>query len=117
MMTIQIPVPYQKCWFKCPFCCARNNAHQQEFVNLHDIDIEAWKKFLIEAVPKGSTVVITGDCDPTQDPKYVKDVMETLMHEYGENDWRAEFTTHNLVAEKTYFREQTFIYDVITVSA
>ena len=115
-MTVQIPVPYQKCWYNCPFCCARNNVHQQNFVNLHDIDIEAWEKALLKAVSKDSTVVITGDCDPTQDPQYVKDVMTTLMKAYGEGPWRAEFTTHNFAAEKTYFCEQTFIYDVITYS-
>lgn len=113
-MNLQIPVPYKKCVYKCPFCCARGHKHNYNFTDLHSINSNKWKAKLVNALNDADTAIITGECDPTQDISYVKDVVSLLKKSWTKIP--IEFTTHNMKAVQTLKYYNVKDLDVITFS-
>ena len=66
-MNLQIPVPYQKCVYKCACCIARGHKNQDTFGNLYATDKRKWQKRFENILKEGNydSVVLTGECDPT----------------------------------------------------
>ena len=93
-MNLQVSIPYQQCVYKCPMCVARGHKNTGTFENLYETDPKEWAKRLCEAAKDKSAVVITGECDPTQNMKYVNDVARVLWN-CDDFDGDIEFTTHN----------------------
>lgn len=95
-MNLQVSVPYQKCVFKCPMCVAKNHKNQNTFNNLYTTDHREWQKKLEKVLEEGNyeSVVLTGECDPTQDMRYCDDVISVIRNRRGITP-TIEFTTHN----------------------
>ena len=98
-MNIQISAPYQPCVYHCPFCVARGHKHEYKFDNLYGRDEEAYiralRDFIIEYTKKNDeypTVIITGECDPSQDMRWATKV----ANECSDLGCKVEFQTHNL---------------------
>lgn len=95
-MNLQVPVPYQKCVYSCPCCIARGHKNQDTFGNLYAIDKRKWQKRFENILKEGNydSVVLTGECDPTQDMRYCNDVISVIRNMRGKTP-TIEFTTHN----------------------
>lgn len=98
-MNIQISAPYQPCVYRCPFCVARGHKHGYKFDNLYDTNEQVYfsrlRDFLRNYDLKTSTyptVIITGECDPSQNMKWATKVAR-VCHDLG---CKVEFQTHNL---------------------
>jgi len=93
-MNLQICAPYQPCVYHCPFCVARGHKHGYDFDNLYAENPGEYFDRLqdILAASKISTVVITGECDPTQNMKWVREVID-ISNRYMVP---VELQTHNL---------------------
>lgn len=95
-MNLQVCLPYQPCWFNCPMCVARGHKHKYIFDNLYASDKKKYLKALKKAVcdlDKGVSVVLTGECDPTQDMNFCSDVV-AVVRKYRP-DLRIELQTRN----------------------
>lgn len=93
-MNLQICVPYQKCVFNCPMCVAKGHKHNYDFKNLYIEDEEEYgNKLRYFNDNQFESVIITGECDPTQNMQFVKYVINLikLWHE----DKKIELQTHN----------------------
>lgn len=103
-MNLQICAPYQRCIYGCPFCVAMfHPQHNHQFDNMYKDDPILYQARLIRAIQelKPECVVITGECDPTQDLRWCYDVIRTVRQNFPEI--RIEFQTHNLsLDEHTY---------------
>jgi wyosine [tRNA(Phe)-imidazoG37] synthetase (radical SAM superfamily) len=99
-MNLQICAPYEPCVYNCPFCIARTHPqHNHQFDNLwvrdHDLYYNRLAKALDVCDP--DCVVITGECDPTQNLAWVYDVIRIVR----QNSTAAiELQTHNLSLDK-----------------
>ena len=95
-MNLQVSVPYQKCVYKCPFCIAKGHKNQNTFANLYAADHREWQKKFEKALTEGNydSVVLTGECDPTQDMRYCDDIISIIRNMRGKTP-TIEFTTHN----------------------
>lgn len=95
-MNLQVSVPYQKCVYKCPMCVAFGHKNQNTFENLYSTNKREWQKRLENIILNGNydSVVLTGECDPTQDMRYCDDVISVIRNMRGKNP-TIEFTTHN----------------------
>ena len=95
-MNLQVSVPYQKCVYKCPMCVARGHKNQNTFENLYATDKREWQKRFENIIKEGNydSVVLTGECDPTQDMRYCNDVISVIRNMRGKTP-TIEFTTHN----------------------
>lgn len=113
-MNLQVCVPYEKCVFNCPMCVARGHKNQNTFENLYKTDPSAWAEQLEKAATGKDAVVITGECDPTQDMKYVRDVAQVLWD--CNYPGMVEFTTHNQKYELSFTDWNIRHIDVITLS-
>lgn len=98
-MNIQISAPYQPCVYHCPFCVARGHKHEYKFDDLYGRDkkdyFNALKSTLYDYYNKNGkfpTVIITGECDPSQNMRWAKKVAD-VCHGLG---CKVEFQTHNL---------------------
>ena len=82
-INLQVVMPYQKCVYSCPFCCARGKKHNYQFDNLYKTDYKEWQQKLIARCKKGDIdrVVITGEADPTQNYRFIEAVCETVPKE------------------------------------
>lgn len=115
-MNIQISAPYQPCVYHCPFCVARGHKHEYKFDNLYGRDeetyIEALRDFIIEYTKKNDefpTVVITGECDPSQDMRWATRVANACSN----LGCKVEFQTHNLSLKE---RDLPYSIDVLSYS-
>lgn len=80
-MNLQVCLPYQPCWFHCPMCVARGHKHNYIFDNLYESNKRKYLKLLAKAVKKldkGVSVILTGECDPTQDLDFCKEVIKVV---------------------------------------
>lgn len=80
-MNLQVCLPYQPCWFNCPMCVARGHKHKYVFDNLYKEDKEAYLANLKDAVMslgQSRSVILTGECDPTQDIEFCKEVIQLV---------------------------------------
>ena len=98
-MNLQISAPYQPCVYHCPFCVARGHKHEYKFDNLYGTDEKLYfsrlHNFLIDYSLKTDvlpTVIITGECDPSQNMKWATRV----ANECSDLGCKVEFQTHNL---------------------
>ena len=117
-MNLQVSIPYQPCVYRCPMCVARNHANTNTFENLYYINPREWQNRLCSALKAGNynSIVITGECDPTQDMKYVKDVINTIYNTVP-NSCNIEFTTHNQKYMNCFYNDTVFSkIDVFTLS-
>ena len=118
-MNLQVSVPYQKCVYSCPCCIARGHKHQNTFDNLYKTDKRKWSAKLRDAIYDGeyAGIVLTGECDPTQDMAYCEDVISIIDNYIPEVPPTVEFTTHNQKAASTllasYWGKKV---DVVTLS-
>lgn len=94
MNNLQICLPYQSCAFCCKMCVARGHKHYYRFMNLYAEDPQNYKEKLISVIcaakPKIDNLIITGECDPTQNAQFVRDVISWVNNRYP-----VEITTHN----------------------
>ena len=95
-MNLQINVRHQKCVYRCPMCVARSHKNENSFTNLYATNPKEWRRRLESTVKNGNydAIVITGECDPTQDMCYVNDVINIIWNIRGITP-NIEFTTHN----------------------
>ena len=98
-MNLQISAPYQPCVYHCPFCVARGHKHEYKFDNLYGTDEKLYfsrlHNFLIDYSLKTDvlpTVIITGECDPSQNMKWATRV----ANECSDLGCKVEFQTPNL---------------------
>lgn len=116
-MNLQISVPYQKCVYSCACCVARGHKNQNTFENLYKTNKKEWYNKLHQAIYDGeyNSIVLTGECDPTQDMAYCEDVI-SVIDNYNPTP-TVEFTTHNQKAVRTllasYWGKKV---DVVTLS-
>ena len=91
-INLQVVMPYQKCVYNCPFCCARGKKHNYQFDNLYKTNYKEWQQKLIARCKQGDIdrVVITGEADPTQNYRFIEAVCETVPKKIP-----IELTTHN----------------------
>ena len=52
-INLQVVMPYQKCVYNCPFCCARGKKHNYQFDNLYKTNYKEWQQKLIARCKKG----------------------------------------------------------------
>ena len=118
-MNLQVSVPHQKCVYSCEMCVARSHKNEGTFDNLYKTDKRKWSAKLRDAIYDGeyTGIVLTGECDPTQDMAYCEDVIsiiDNFNHTYSPT---VEFTTHNQKAASTllasYWGKKV---DVVTLS-
>lgn len=102
-MNLQISVPYQKCVYSCACCVAKGHKNQNTFENLYKTNKREWSAKLREAIYDGeyNSVILTGECDPTQDMTYCEDVISIIDNFVPEATPTVEFTTHNQKAANT----------------
>ena len=116
-MNLQISVPHQKCVYSCPMCVARSHKNEGTFDNLYKTNKKVWSAKLRDAIYDGeyAGIVITGECDPTQDMAYCEDVI-SIIDNFDPTP-TVEFTTHNQKAANTllasYWGKKV---DVVTLS-
>lgn len=116
-MNLQVSVPHQKCVYSCPMCVARSHANEGTFENLYKTNKKEWYNKLHRAIYDGeyNSIVLTGECDPTQDMAYCEDVI-SVIDNYNPTP-TVEFTTHNQKAANTllasYWGKKV---DVVTLS-
>ena len=112
-INLQVVMPYQKCVYSCPFCCARGKKHNYQFDNLYKTDYKEWQQRLIARCKQGDIdrVVITGEADPTQNYRFIEAVCETVPKNIP-----IELTTHNYNCEpmlaNCYNRIHTVSYSI-----
>lgn len=116
-MNLQISVPYQKCVYSCACCVARGHKNQGTFENLYKTNKKEWYNKLHQTIYDGdyNSIVLTGECDPTQDMAYCEDVI-SVIDDHSPTP-TVEFTTHNQKAVRTllasYWGKKV---DVVTLS-
>ena len=119
-MNLQICAPYEPCVYNCPFCVARTHPqHNHQFSNewAERPDYYRAKLAAVFSDYKIDCVVITGECDPTQNLAWAYDVIkvvrqfsdvpiefQTLVHfllkgrEYQHGTYRAHHKVGKLLA-------------------
>ena len=116
-MNLQISVPYQKCVYSCPMCVAKAHRNEGTFENLYKTNKTEWYNKLNQTIYNGdyNSIVLTGECDPTQDMAYCEDVI-SVIDDHNPTP-TVEFTTHNQKAVRTllasYWGKKV---DVVTLS-
>ena len=116
-MNLQISVPHQKCVYSCPMCVARSHANEGTFENLYKTNKKEWYNKLHQTIYDGdyNSIVLTGECDPTQDMAYCEDVI-SVIDDHSPTP-TVEFITHNQKAVRTllasYWGKKV---DVVTLS-
>ena len=116
-MNLQVSVPHQKCVYSCPMCVARSHKNEGTFENLYKTNKKEWSTKLRDAIYDGeyAGIVLTGECDPTQDMAYCEDVI-SIIDNFDPTP-TVEFTTHNQKAANTllasYWGKKV---DVVTLS-
>lgn len=113
-MNLQVCVPSEPCVFKCPMCVARDHLNCNSFKNIYFSDHRTWANNLAKAAKGCEAVVITGDCDPTQNMQYVESVIDVLRN--SNYDGKIEFTTHNQKFEQSLAAKNIHHLDVVTLS-
>lgn len=113
-MNLQVCVPYQPCLYNCPMCVARGHKHKYIFDNLYGQNKKKYLRLLARAVrrlDKGASVILTGECDPTQDMNFCKDVISVVRK--VRKDIRIELQTRNYL----YGRDGDYLdLDVLSYS-
>ena len=95
-MNLQVCMPYERCVFNCPMCVARGHKHNYKFDNLYETNRGEWRSALSKAASIADDIVITGECDPTQNANFVGDVVRLIWSDTPANVTKnIEITTHN----------------------
>jgi hypothetical protein len=87
-MNLQVCAPHQECVYNCPFCVARGHKHKYHFKDIYKDGLTQDYFNALKRTIKTcniDTVIITGECDPTQNMRwallvlaYVADWMMTI---------------------------------------
>ena len=78
-MNLQLCIPYEPCIYHCPFCIARGHKHNYEFQNLYKTNKKEYFQKLIDVLEFiDGSVVLTGECEPTQNMSFLKDVIKVI---------------------------------------
>ncbi len=97
-MNLQVCVPYERCVYNCPMCVAKGHKHHYEFKNLYVEDKEEYGNKLryINDYNREyfENVIITGECDPTQNMGFVKYIIGMLKL-WHKDELKIELQTHN----------------------
>lgn len=77
-MNIQVCCPYQKCVFNCPMCIAKGHKHNYRFPDITHLQeyYDELNRIVVEEFD--CDVVITGECDPSQNMRWVKRLLKNL---------------------------------------
>lgn len=97
-MNLQVCVPHQTCVYRCPSCIARGRPAR--FENVWGKDRNAWAKklnaLLSDKTKRFGSLTITGDCDPSQNEVFMKEVAELVANTgAGERGMTLEVQTRN----------------------
>lgn len=98
-------------------CVARAHRNEGTFENLYKTNKKEWYTKLHQTIYDGdyNSIVLTGECDPTQDMAYCEDVI-SVIDDHSPTP-TVEFTTHNQKAVRTllasYWGKKV---DVVTLS-
>lgn len=68
-MNLQVCAPHQECVYNCPFCVARGHKHKYHFKDIYKDGLNQDYFNALKRTIKTcniDTVIITGECDPTQ---------------------------------------------------
>ena len=116
MNNLQVCLPYQPCVYRCPMCVARGHKHEYKFENLYSKDFNQWANLLHNRLARGDidNIVITGECDPTQNIRFVTDTLRIIRALPPSWDGNVEITTHNQKYASVF---RNLRPDVISLSA
>ena len=94
-MNLQVCAPHQECVYNCPFCVAKGHKHNYNFKDIYQDGLNnEYFKALKQTIKNChiDTVIITGECDPTQNIRWAKKVAEAAKS----CGVKTEIQTHNL---------------------
>lgn len=94
-MNLQVCAPHQECVYNCPFCVARGHKHKYHFKDIYKDGLNQDYFNALKRTIKTcniDTVIITGECDPTQNMRWARKVAEVAKS----CGVRTEIQTHNL---------------------
>lgn len=110
-MNLQVCAPHQECVYNCPFCVARGHKHKYHFKDIYKDGLTQDYFNALKRTIKTcniDTVIITGECDPTQNMRWARKVAEVAKS----CGVRTEIQTHNLSMRM----EQLDFVDVVSYS-
>ena len=110
-MNLQVCAPHQECVYNCPFCVARGHKHKYQFKDIYNDGLNQDYFNALKRTIKNcniDTVIITGECDPTQNMRWARKVAEVAKS----CGVRTEIQTHNLSMKM----EQLDFVDVVSYS-
>ena len=110
-MNLQVCAPHQECVYNCPFCVARGHKHGYQFKDIYKDGLNQEYFNALKRTIKTcniDTVIITGECDPTQNMRWARKVAEVAKS----CGVKTEIQTHNLSMKM----EQLDFVDVVSYS-
>ena len=110
-MNLQVCAPHQECVYNCPFCVARGHKHKYHFKDIYKDGLNQDYFNALKRTIKTcniDTVIITGECDPTQNMRWARKVAEVAKS----CGVKTEIQTHNLSMKM----EQLDFVDVVSYS-
>ena len=78
-MNLQVCAPHQECVYNCPFCVARGHKHKYHFKDIYKDGLNQDYFNALKRTIKNcniDTVIVTGECDPTQNMRWARKVAE-----------------------------------------
>lgn len=72
-MNLQVCAPHQECVYNCPFCVALGHKHKYQFKDIYNDGLNQDYFNALKRTIKTcniDTVIITGECDPTQNMRW-----------------------------------------------
>lgn len=76
-MNLQVCAPHQECVYNCPFCVALGHKHKYHFKYIYKDGLTQDYFNALKRTIKTcniDTVIITGECDPTQNMRWARKV-------------------------------------------
>lgn len=99
-MNIQVCCPYQKCVYNCPMCIAKGHKHNYKFSN--NTNSQEYYDNLSNIIEYEQTcdVILTGECDPSQNMQWVKKVLTQLKDTYFSGSVELQTRNYNIDVQK-----------------
>lgn len=121
-MNLQICLPYEKCVYQCPMCVARGKKHNYEFKDLYTEDVNEYLRILELVIRNYENCIITGECDPSQNMRFVKSVLglkneitnlkfelQTRNYNISVNELRdLDILSYSIIYLKDYLKSYSF---------
>lgn len=104
-MNLQLCAPYAPCIYHCPFCVARGHKHKYNFQNLYEENKKEYIDNLLKILEYNefNSIVITGECDPTQWKNWIN--LVTFIITKAKQDACIELQTHNFNISPSILKE------------